>query len=292
MNLPRIPVSVLALCGLAVAGIYLFATRPTALAEETAGKRVPVEHLFRILDAENAAIRKLYTARIVTPGQHAGLEFDEKWKEDGVHAGPLPALVLRETAMRLQTRVSDMSLFLGSDYPIEPINIFRGMQEEKFEQIKADGEPKFFLDPQSGRYTAMFPDPASAEACVTCHNEHPTSPRKDWVLNDMMGATTWSFPRAEVTGEEMLHILAAFRASALDTYQAYLDKTESFPADRKPHIGNDWPSTSSTNIPSMEVFRREVEAMNSSMTLSRLINDFQSLDQPSSPAQDSQGGNP
>ena len=31
-------------------------------------------------------------------------------------------------------------------------------------------------------------DRMTTEACVTCHNTHPDSPKKDWKLNDVRGA--------------------------------------------------------------------------------------------------------
>ena len=48
----------------------------------------------------------------------------------------------------------------------------------------------------------MFPDLASVKPCVTCHNQHPDTPKADWVLGDVMGATTWSYPKANVTMDE------------------------------------------------------------------------------------------
>src|SRR5262249_10770630 len=88
---------------LAIAGIYLFATRPEPLVDSRTSERsVPIERVFRILAAENATMRALWTAEIVGAGTKAGLKFDEKWREPAVAAGPLPALFLRESATALQ----------------------------------------------------------------------------------------------------------------------------------------------------------------------------------------------
>ena len=35
--------------------------------------------------------------------------------------------------------------------------------------------------------TAVYPDKALSPACVSCHNEHPKSARKDWKQGDVMG---------------------------------------------------------------------------------------------------------
>lgn len=46
--------------------------------------------------------------------------------------------------------------------------------------------------------TAMYPDTAVAEACVTCHNEHPVHleryPDKVFALNDVMGGVVITLP--------------------------------------------------------------------------------------------------
>ncbi len=271
MTRTRIPRSAIALAALAVVGIYLFATAPADLDEDGVGARdVPVETLFRLLNAENASIRKIYTAEIVTPGQKAGLRFHEDWKKKDVHAGPLPALLLRETANRLQQRIPELSLFLGSSYPIEISNKFKGPQQTYFEQIEKDREPRFFLDASTGRQTAMFADIASAPACVTCHNDHPKSPRKDWKQDDVMGATTWSFPRNRLSTDEVIAILAAYRASALDAYDAYLKKTASFDDEEKPKVGDQWPKDG-LFVPDAKTFRDRVETQNSIASLNLLL---------------------
>ena len=64
-----------------------------------------------------------------------------------------------------------------------------------FEEIKATSEARFFHEDDTKVYTAMFPDFASVQPCVTCHNEHPDTPKDDWQLGDVMGATTWAYPK-------------------------------------------------------------------------------------------------
>jgi hypothetical protein len=36
-----------------------------------------------------------------------------------------------------------------------------------------------------------------SKACVDCHNNHPNSPRRDFKLNDVMGAIVITFPVGE-----------------------------------------------------------------------------------------------
>jgi adenylate cyclase len=255
---------------LAIVAVYLFATRPEPRVEgRSSENNVPIQSVFRMLAAENDAVRALWTADIVGAGTKAGLKFDEKWQEPGVAAGPLPALFLREAATALQKARVPLGLFLGSDYPIAQSNLFSGEQAQHFKRVRETGNPEFFNAADIGRYTAMFADVAVAPGCVSCHNQHPNSPKTDWKLNDIMGATTWSYPKSKVTTEEALQILAALRTSFVAAYDAYLVKVSTF--ETPPEIGKQWPRDG-YRLPSREVFIHEFERRASANTVDRLIN--------------------
>lgn len=261
--------SLLALGFFGLAGIYLFATRPVPLqAEQASGRTVPVETVFRVVAAENDAARKLWTADIVGAGAKVGLKFHEKWREPTMEAGPLPALFLREASTALQKTRVPLGLFLGSDFPIAQPNKFTGAQADHFAQLRKTGEPEFFNATDIGRFTAIFPDRAVAPGCVTCHNEHPNSPKTDWKLNDIMGATTWSYPKERVTLEELVQIVAALRASFGAAYDAYLVKVATF--GKPPEIGDRWPADGYF-IPSKRAFLAEFERRASPNTVERLL---------------------
>ena len=253
----------------ALAAIYLFASRPVPLqAEQASGRTVPVETVFRVVAAENDAARKLWTADIVGAGVKAGLKFNEKWREPAIEAGPLPALFLREASTALQKTRIPLGLFLGSDFPIAQSNKFNGIQADHFAQLRKSGEPEFFNATDIGRFTAIFPDRAVAPGCVTCHNEHPNSPKTDWKLNDIMGATTWSYPKERVSLEELVQIVGALRASFAAAYDAYLAKVASFA--KQPEIGDRWPAEGYF-IPSKRAFLAEFERRASPNTVERLL---------------------
>ena len=255
----------------ALLAIYLFVSAPPELPDGPAGGRsIPAETALALLDAENAAIRALYTREIVGEGTRQGLAFSEDWKKDGVAAGPLPALMLRETSNRLQLEVPELGLFLGSDYPLVKENLFTGEQALHYREVKKTGRPKVFFDAAQGRVTAMFPDRASAASCVSCHNEHPATPKKDWVLGEPMGATTWSYAGRKVSSETMLRMVALLRKSAVDAYASYLQKAARFEGAARPAIGDKWPREG-LYLPDRETFRRAVEAQSSAATLNAVF---------------------
>lgn len=257
--------------GFALLAIYLFVSAPPELPDGRAGgQMIPAEQALALLDAENAAIRAMYTREIVAPASRQGLAFREDWKKDEVHAGPLPALLLRETSNRLQMQVPELGLFLGSDYPLVKENLFTGAQAVHYQEVKKTLKPKFFYDAALGRTTAMFPDRASTQACVTCHNEHPATPKKDWVLNEPMGATTWSYAGKQVPSETLLRMISVLRGSAVDAYGSYLQKVQKFEGQGRPVVGDKWPRDG-FYLPDLQAFRHAVETQNSAGTLNALF---------------------
>ncbi|MGN6106754.1 MAG: RodZ domain-containing protein [Kofleriaceae bacterium] len=249
--------------------IYLFVSAPPPLAAQTVDRGVvPIQSVFSILEAENDAARALWTQEIVDRGKLVGLAFDETWRDDHVHAGPLPALFLRETSKHLERTGLRLSLFLGSRYPINAANQFTGQQSERFAELEQTGAPQFFYEPATKLHTAMFSDRAIVEACVTCHNEHAESPKTDWKLHDLMGATTWMYPEELVSVERAVQMVGALRSSIRGAYASYLKKVETFP--KQPEIGERWPRNG-FYLPSEEAFMRELARRTSSDTMRALI---------------------
>jgi hypothetical protein len=258
------------LAGLAVLGIYLFATAPEKLPDGAPVNTVsiPVEKALRVLADQNNAARSLYTAEIVAPGQRAGLRFGERWKREDVEEGPLPALLLREVAANVRKTTIPLGLFLGSDYPISAANKFDGSQMEAFMRVKNTREPVFFPTGDHGAVTAMFPDFSAAPGCVTCHNEHPESPKKDWKLNDVMGATTWIYPKNAVPPEEFVAMVTVLRASLREAYGSYLAKAATF--SKPPEIGAKWPRDGYF-LPDTETFLLEFDRRGAGKALTAML---------------------
>jgi adenylate cyclase len=254
--------------------IYLFVSAPPPLTDEQAsGLKVAIETVFEIVEAENDAVRALWTQEIVGAGKKVGLKFDEDWKEPSVEAGPLPALFLRETAMSLEKQPVRLSLFLGSDYPINDANRFQGEQMSRFSLLKQSRQPQFFFSEDTGLYTAMFTDVATVDPCIECHNAHKQSPKNNWKIQDVMGATTWMYPSDGVGLEELMKILTALRQGFLDAYTAYLEKVGTF--RNHPSIGEKWPRDGFF-LPNADVFMAEVARRSSPRTLALLLEAVQS----------------
>ena len=252
---------------------YLAVQAPPPLKKEVKQEKTTfsIEQAFRIVAKENDIARSLYTKAIVGQGKKAGLKFDENWRDAHIEAGPLPALFLRSTAENIERNKAPLGLYLGSDQPIRQENLFSGVQMDKFQALKMDEEPKFFYDQSIERYIAMFPDFAAAQPCVSCHNAHKDSPKNDWELNDIMGATTWTYPKDSLSTDEVLDIIRAYREGVAYTYKTYLDKVTNFEKNNLPEIGGKWPNDSTYVLPNLTTFQDSLENLTSKETILSLL---------------------
>ena len=250
--------------------IFLIVTAPLPLpaTSDTQAATVDVNYVFEMLEAENDAARATWTKDIVKPGKRVGLEFSEDWREKELDAGPLPALFLRETAKNMERNPLRLSLFLGSDFPISPSNKFIDIQLAKFNQLKKTAKPQFFLQKDTALYTAMFADMAISPVCVDCHNDHKDSAKKDWKLNEMMGATTWMYPKQAMTLKEAMALLNLLRNSIKTAYSRYVNKAATFKTP--PDIGKKWPEQG-YYLPDANEFMSKVKSRASVLTLNLLL---------------------
>jgi adenylate cyclase len=243
--------------------VYLFVSAPAPLPDNrpdanAVDATVPIATLFDIVNLVNSGARQLYTERIVSAGAAAGLKFDERWLDEGVEAGPLPALFLRLTASKLEAMRSPLSLFLGSDNSINSSNQFQGEQVAAFKRMRVALAPQYFDMPTLNTTVGMYPDLASAPGCVRCHNEHERTPKKDWKLNDLMGATTWTYPRATVTAQEARSRVAELYRSINEAYATYLGRVTAF--GQPIEIGKNWPADGRRALPDAQTFMQAVYA--------------------------------
>ena len=249
--------------------VYLFVSAPAPLQEPTPqAQLIPIEVVLEILNAENSHIRSLYTREIVGGGKKVGLKFDEDWKSETVVAGPLPAQFLRLTARYLERSKVELGLFLGSDAAINQANFFEGRQKEMFEKMKHDRQANFFYVPDANRYAFMFPDIAVSKPCITCHNDHPNTPKKDWKLDDVMGATTWTYAKQAVSFEEFFLILDTVRKGFAASYDAMLK--EQAELDYPPQVGEKWPRDG-YYLPSTELFIKTAQQDSSPIVIEKLM---------------------
>lgn len=249
--------------------VYLFVTAPPPLInEKTVGIQLPIEFVLRLANEENKVVRALYTKEILQAGKKRGIKFDEEWQDKSIVAGLLPAQFLRETAMYLEKSPVRLGLYLGSDHPINEANLLEGLQLDKFNKIKADKSEVFFKVDLEDTFVFMSPDIAVAKACIACHNKHKQSPKTNWKINDVMGATTWLYPDNTISLKDTLNLLAELRKGFEFSYQYFLGEVKQMPKSYL--IGDKWPRDGDF-VPSSDVFMSEVSKRSSYSTLDKIM---------------------
>ena len=123
----------------------------------------------------------------------------EHWKEE--KGLPLPAQFLLESGRLVAQKDMKLSFRLAS---LTPIYVWNGPNSE-FERrglevvMKTPEKPFTGFYQQGGvRYfQGIYADRAVSESCVSCHNAHVNSPRRDYKLNDIMGGVIVTIPISE-----------------------------------------------------------------------------------------------
>lgn len=124
------------------------------------------------------------------------IQASEHWRDD--KALPLPAQMFRMGAEMVAESRTDFSYALLSPWPVNKQNAPRTEAEEVGLQYVVDhvGE-NYYTEERLGDttyFTAVYPDTAVADACVTCHNAHADSPRTDFELGEVMGGVVLRIP--------------------------------------------------------------------------------------------------
>lgn len=142
--------------------------------------------------------RTVYTRVIVNrlTLQDKVITASEHFEDDQALA--LPAQMFRFGAEMVSSKTDDFSYSLQSLWAVNKQNAPRTEVEKQGLQHIVDhkGE-RFYGEEELGgvKYlTAVYPDVAVAQACISCHNDHPDSPRRDFALGDVMGGVVIRIP--------------------------------------------------------------------------------------------------
>lgn len=150
------------------------------------------------LHAVIAADRQAYIESVVEPcvTNEARRAVSE---EAHLRSGPpVHAQMLRRAARNIQQRGAEFSYTLRSLWPIQAGN---GPQTETeqtgLETVARQPAQPFYTEEELGGrsyFTAIYADLATRPSCVSCHNQHPRSPKKDFRVGDVMGAIVVRVP--------------------------------------------------------------------------------------------------
>ncbi|MGA1474523.1 MAG: Tll0287-like domain-containing protein [Prochlorothrix sp.] len=164
------------------------------------------DYIHTVLEADRTA----YTRHVVNratmlegkekPDGVVPVEATEAWQQgEGI---PLPAQMFR-LGSEIANEKGFFTYNLISPWYLNDSHAPKGAFEEAAVQTMIDtGEPVKDYQEIGGQqyFSAMYPDKAVAEACVTCHNTHPVHleryPDKQFVMDEVMGGVVINIPLA------------------------------------------------------------------------------------------------
>ncbi len=159
----------------------------------TVAPEVVADYVHAILEAD----RTVYAKYIVNRLQKKNIIYaSENWWEENTLL--LPAQFLLNASDLIKNMRLGLDYKLVSLWPINPHN----GAANKFERNGLESVASRPLRPYIGTlqignqsyFQAIYPDIAVTPACVTCHNAHPKSPKRDFKLFDVIGGIVVSVP--------------------------------------------------------------------------------------------------
>lgn len=144
--------------------------------------------------------RTVYTQKVVNRlfKDEGVIKASEHYMED--KALPLPAQMFRMGAELTASKDAWFSYSLQSLWPINKSNAAgqTDVEKEGLQFIVDNGgsTPFYGEETLGGQkyFTAIYADVAVAPVCVSCHNDHKDSPKKDFKLGDVMGGVVIRIP--------------------------------------------------------------------------------------------------
>ena len=189
--------------GLGVAASAIALT--TAIAGTDAGStpsispKAMADALHLVMDSD----RTIYTRKIVNRlvAKDKVITASEHFEDD--KALVLPAQMFRFGSEMVAKRAEDLpevnfSYSLQSLWPVNKQNAPKTEAEKTGLKYVADnkGQNYYTEETLGGKkyFTAVYADVGVAPVCVSCHNEHKDSPRRDFKLGDVMGGVVIRIP--------------------------------------------------------------------------------------------------
>jgi hypothetical protein len=168
-----------------------------------AGETVPVKAMADALHLVMDSDRTIYTRKIVNRlvKKEKVIKASEHFEDD--KALVLPAQMFRFGAELVKKRMEklpdvDFSYSLQSLWPINKQNAPKTKAEKEGLKFVAENKGKNYYTEETlgGKkyFTAVYADTGVAPVCVSCHNKHKDTPKRDFKIGDVMGGVVIRIP--------------------------------------------------------------------------------------------------
>jgi len=167
------------------------AQKPSRPTKPKLAVAIKPQHVADALRAQITAEREVYAQVILQrlQDQEKLLKASVRWEED--KALPAPCQMLRLAAEAVGAKGVEFSYTLRSLTPVSPRNAVETDVEKKgLEFVTSRPDLSYTAEELLGGrwyFTAVYPDVAVHQSCVTCHNQLKASETKPFKLGDVMG---------------------------------------------------------------------------------------------------------
>ena len=196
MMKPKITIGLMAAVSISAAGVSIASS---AGGDSTVSVKAMADALHLVMDSDRSVYTKKIVNRLVK--KEKVIKASEHFEDD--KALVLPAQMFRfgsELAMKRAEKMDDVnfSYTLQSLWPINKQNAPKTKAEKEGLKYVAENKGKnYYTTEELGGttyFTAVYADTGVAPVCVSCHNKHPDTPKKDFKLGDVMGGVVIRIP--------------------------------------------------------------------------------------------------
>ena len=193
---PKMTISLMAAVSISAAGASIASS---AVSDATVSVKAMADALHLVMDSDRSVYTKKIVNRLVK--KEKVIKASEHFEDD--KALVLPAQMFRfgsELAMKRAEKMEDVnfSYTLQSLWPINKQNAPKTKAEKEGLKYVAENKGKnYYTTEELGGttyFTAVYADTGVAPVCVSCHNKHPDTPKKDFKLGDVMGGVVIRIP--------------------------------------------------------------------------------------------------
>ena len=182
-----------------VAGLSTAIAGDDAFTKPTISAKAMADALHLVMDSD----RTIYTRKIVNRlvKKEKVIKASEHFEDD--KALVLPAQMFRfgsELVAKRAEKLDDVnfSYSLQSLWPINAQNAPKtDVEKEGLKFIAENKGENFYAEETLGGksyFTAIYADVGVAPVCVSCHNDHKDTPKRDFKLGDVMGGVVIRIP--------------------------------------------------------------------------------------------------
>jgi hypothetical protein len=175
-------------CGAAVTAIAAADDAPVFSAKQLA------DMLHLVMESDRTVYTRVIVNRLTL--QDKVITASEHFEDDKALA--LPAQMFRFGSEMVASKTKDFSYSLQSLWAVNKQNTPRTDVEKQGLAFVAENPGERFYGEETlagvKYFTAVYADVAVAPACVSCHNDHADSPRRDFKMGDVMGGVVLRIP--------------------------------------------------------------------------------------------------